>query len=133
MKTTCLTSLLRSEGGGGYEGNRMMVGIVGPSQRLPVGLRLVGLNVAFLCARRMVRWLDGYHIRSPFVNLCRACNLTSSSPCLTGPVDYLYASCHKGRGFKSPRGYLCGTGNFLLAMSHYKPVILHRSACLCTF
>jgi hypothetical protein len=46
----------------------MMVGIVGPSRRLPVGLRLVGLNVALLCARRMVRWLDGYHIRSPFVN-----------------------------------------------------------------
>jgi hypothetical protein len=38
------------------------------------------------------------------VALCRACNLTSFSPCLTGPVEYLFASCHKGPGFKSPRG-----------------------------
>ncbi len=30
--------------------------------------------------------------------LWRACNLTSFSPCLTGPVDYLFASCHKGPG-----------------------------------
>ncbi len=36
--------------------------------------------------------------------VCRACNLTSFSPCLTGPVDYLFASCHKGPRFKSPRG-----------------------------
>ncbi len=36
--------------------------------------------------------------------LWRACNLTSFSPCLTGPVDYPFASCHKGPGFKTPGG-----------------------------
>jgi hypothetical protein len=36
--------------------------------------------------------------------LWRACSLTSFSPCLTGPVDYLFASCHKGPRFKSPGG-----------------------------
>jgi hypothetical protein len=30
--------------------------------------------------------------------LWRARNLTSFSPCLTGPVDYPFASCHKGPG-----------------------------------
>ncbi len=35
-------------------------------------------------------------------NLWRACNLTPFSPCLTGPVDYLFASRHKGPRFKSP-------------------------------
>jgi hypothetical protein len=49
----------------------------------------------------------------------RACNLTSFSPCLTGPVDYPFASRHKGPGFKSPRGYLCETGILLLEMSRY--------------
>jgi hypothetical protein len=39
--------------------------------------------------------------------LWRACNLNSFSPCLTGPVDYLFASRHKGPRFKSPGGYLC--------------------------
>ncbi len=51
--------------------------------------------------------------------LWRACNLTSISPCLTGPVDYPFASCHKGPGFKSPGGYLCGTRILLLALSRY--------------
>ncbi len=51
--------------------------------------------------------------------LWRACNLTSFSPCLTGPVDYLFASCHKGPRFKSPVGYLCESGILLLALSHY--------------
>jgi hypothetical protein len=36
--------------------------------------------------------------------LWRACNLTSFSPWLTGPVDYLFASHHKGPRFKSPGG-----------------------------
>jgi hypothetical protein len=36
--------------------------------------------------------------------LWRACNLTWFSPCLTGPVDYLFASCHKGLRFISPGG-----------------------------
>ncbi len=52
-------------------------------------------------------------------NLWRACNLTSFSPCLTGPVDYLFASRHKGPRFKSPGGYLCETGILLIAMSRY--------------
>jgi hypothetical protein len=34
----------------------------------------------------------------------RACNLTSFTPCLTGPVDYPLASRHEGPGFKSPGG-----------------------------
>jgi hypothetical protein len=51
--------------------------------------------------------------------LWRACNLTSFSPCLTGPVDYLFASCHKGPRFKCPGGYLCETGILLLALSRY--------------
>ncbi len=51
--------------------------------------------------------------------LWRAWNLTSFSPCLTGPVDYLFASCHKGPRFKSPGGYFCETGILLLAMSRY--------------
>ncbi len=38
------------------------------------------------------------------VALWRACNLTSFSPCLTGPVDYPFASRHEGLGFKSPGG-----------------------------
>ncbi len=49
--------------------------------------------------------------------LWRACNLTSFSPCLTGPVDYPFASSHKGPGLKSPGGYLCETGILLLALS----------------
>ncbi len=49
----------------------------------------------------------------------RACNLKSFSPCLTGPVDYLFASCHKGPRFKSLGGYLCETGILLLALSRY--------------
>jgi hypothetical protein len=51
--------------------------------------------------------------------LCRACNITSFSPCLTGPVDYLFASRHKGLRFKSPGGYLWETGILLLALSRY--------------
>jgi hypothetical protein len=42
-------------------------------------------------------------------NLWRACNLTSFSPYLTGPVDYPLASCHKGPGFKTP-GASCHKG-----------------------
>ncbi len=49
--------------------------------------------------------------------LWRSCNLTAFTPCLTGPVDYLFASCHEGPGFKSPWGYLCETGILLLALS----------------
>ncbi len=57
--------------------------------------------------------------RNRIFDLWRACNLTSFSPCLTGPVDYLFASCHKGPRFKTPGGYLCGTGILLLALSRY--------------
>jgi hypothetical protein len=62
--------------------------------------------------------------------LWRACNLLSFSPCLTGPVDYLFASCHKGPRFKSPGGYLCETGILLFALSRYigePDVIDHHS------
>ncbi len=55
--------------------------------------------------------------------LWRACNPTSFSPCLTGPVDYLFASRHKEQRFKSPGGYLCETGILLLAMSRYSTFI----------
>ncbi len=48
-------------------------------------------------------------------HLWRACNLTSFSPCLTGPVDYPFASRHKGPRFKSP----WETGILLLALSRY--------------
>ncbi len=51
--------------------------------------------------------------------LWRACNLTSFSPCLTGPVDYPFASHHKVLGFKSPGGYLCETEILLLVMACY--------------
>ncbi len=52
--------------------------------------------------------------------LCRACNLTLFSPCLTSPVDYLFASRHKGPRFKSPGGYLSETGILLLVLSPYR-------------
>jgi hypothetical protein len=51
--------------------------------------------------------------------LWRACNLTSFTPCLTGPVDYPLASHHKGPRFKSPGGYLSETGILQLALSRY--------------
>jgi hypothetical protein len=38
--------------------------------------------------------------------LWRACNLISFSPCLTGPVDYPFASRHKGPGFKTLGGLM---------------------------
>jgi hypothetical protein len=49
----------------------------------------------------------------------RACNLITFTPCLTGPVDYPFASCHEGPGFKTPGGYLCETRILLLALSGY--------------
>jgi hypothetical protein len=51
--------------------------------------------------------------------LWRACNLTSFSPCLTGLVDYPFASHHKGPRFKSLGGNLCETRILLLALSRY--------------
>jgi hypothetical protein len=51
-----------------------------------------------------------------------ACTLTSFSPCLTGPVDYPFASCHEGPRFKTPGGYLCETGILLLALSRHSAV-----------
>ncbi len=50
----------------------------------------------------------------------RAWTLTSFSPCLTSPVDYPFASRHRGPGFKFPGGYLCETGILLLVLSSYK-------------
>ncbi len=56
--------------------------------------------------------------------LCRTCNLTSFSPCLTGPVDWPLASRHKGPGFKSPGGGdICETGILLLALSRYNSTL----------
>jgi hypothetical protein len=55
-----------------------------------------------------------------FKNLNWSCNLTYISSCLTGSVDYLFASRHKGPGFKSPGEYLCKTGILLLALSRYE-------------
>ncbi len=51
--------------------------------------------------------------------LWRACNLTTFTPCLTGPVDYPFASCHEGLGFKPQGGYLCEIRILLLALSRY--------------
>ncbi len=51
--------------------------------------------------------------------LWKPCNLTPFSPCRTDPVDYLFASRHKGPRFKSPEEYLCETGIHLLALSCY--------------
>jgi hypothetical protein len=49
-------------------------------------------------------WLHNWRSRLLGGALSRACNLTWFSPCLTGPVDYLFASRHKGHRFKSPGG-----------------------------
>jgi hypothetical protein len=51
--------------------------------------------------------------------LWRACDLISFTLCLTGPVDYPFASRHEGSGFKSPWGYLRETGILLLVLSRY--------------
>ncbi len=59
--------------------------------------------------------------------LWRSCNLTWFSPCLTGPVDYLFASRHKGLRFKSPQGYLSETG--ILSVVSLQ-CILSSSYCL---
>jgi hypothetical protein len=48
----------------------------------------------------------------------RACNLATFTSCLTGSVDYLFASLREGPGSK-PGGYLCETGILLLALSRY--------------
>jgi hypothetical protein len=47
--------------------------------------------------------------------LWRACSLTAIIPCLTGPVDYPFASCHEGPRFNTS----CETGILLLTLSHY--------------
>jgi hypothetical protein len=44
--------------------------------------------------------------------LGRACNLTSFLPCLTGPVDYLFTSHHKGTQVQIPRGVLMWNRDF---------------------
>jgi hypothetical protein len=55
--------------------------------------------------------------------LWRACNLTAFIHCLTGPVDYPFASHHEEPGFNSHRGYLCETRILLLALSRYNLVL----------
>jgi hypothetical protein len=49
----------------------------------------------------------------------RACNLTLFLPCLTGPVDYLFASRHKGHRFKSPGGTYVKPGFSGLGLPRY--------------
>ncbi len=92
---------------------------------LPEGHELRTAVIEALSLR--VSWLNNYFLIWYFNNflqavvgplqqvltlytLWRACNLTSFSPCLTGPVDYPFASRDEGPGFKSPGGYLCETG-----------------------
>ncbi len=53
------------------------------------------------------------------MDVWRACNITPFTPCLTGPLDYPFASRHKGPRFKSPRGDICETRILLLALSRY--------------
>jgi hypothetical protein len=48
----------------------------------------------------------------------RACNLIAFTSCLTGPVDYPFASCHKGPRVQTPRGYLCETGGCSNSRQH---------------
>jgi hypothetical protein len=69
-------------------------------------------------------WLHNHRVGCWGEALWRACNLTLFSPCLTGPVDYLFASCHEGPGFKPhPGGYLCEAGILLLALPRYKSIL----------
>ncbi len=63
--------------------------------------------------------------------LWRVCYLTSFSPWLTGAVDYPFASCLEGPGFKSPGWYLCETGIFLLALSRYSLAIFNLTYTFC--
>jgi hypothetical protein len=66
-------------------------------------------------ARRSRDWAKG---RSDWA---RGSRDWAISHCLTGPVDYLFASRHKGPRFKSLGGYSCEPGILLLALSRYKP------------
>ncbi len=59
------------------------------------------------------------YLQYPICSCVESLQSHSFSPCLTGPVDYPFASRHKGPGFKSSWGYLCETGILLLAMSRY--------------
>jgi hypothetical protein len=49
-------------------------------------------------------------------------------------VDYLFASRHKGHGFKSPGGYLFDTGILLLALSCYigDPGVIDHCGLACS-
>jgi hypothetical protein len=52
------------------------------------------------------------------------CNLTAFIPCLTGLVDFLFASRHEGPRFNPQGGYLCETGILLLVLSRYNFIFL---------
>ncbi len=72
-----------------------VIGRSGPEQE-SLGFRLVTRRLPrmqrrIMAIRRKILW--------------RACNLTSFSPCLTGPVDYLLVSC-QGTQVQIPRGVL---------------------------
>jgi hypothetical protein len=62
-----------------------------------------------------------YLIYKKLINkiLWTACNLTSFSQCLTGPVDYPFASHHEGPGFNSQGGTYVKPGFILLGLSCY--------------
>ncbi len=49
------------------------------------------------------------------------------SPCLTGPVDYLFASRHKDPG-SNPQGGTYVKPGFSLAFSRYRPIYLNLEA-----
>jgi hypothetical protein len=44
--------------------------------------------------------------KTSMADVWKACNLTSFSPCLTGPVDYSFASRQQGTRVQIPRGVL---------------------------
>ncbi len=62
------------------------------------------------------------------MGLCKACNLTSCSPCLTGLVDYLFASRQETR-VQTPGGYLLYRRELNLAISS-SPVTKTMYICL---
>ncbi len=85
---------------------------------------IIPLNCTALLSQFHARCRSPFRLHNQWSRLLggalwRACNLTSFSPCLTSQVDNLFASRHKGPGFKTPEGYLCETGILLLALSRY--------------
>ncbi len=63
----------------------------------------------------------------------KSCGEPAISPCFTGPVDYPFASRHKGPKFKSPGVYSCETGILLIyiALSRSNPIIEFSKVNFC--